>query len=108
MTWQTFWIYYLLLMVGMLTFRCVPMFVLKGRVLPERVHRILSLIPAAAFAALVANDLFSPDLLATGLVPALIPLIAALIVAAVALKTGSLVASALTGIVVYSLLTLIV
>ncbi len=46
----------------MLICRCVPLFALKGRELPADVRMRLELIPPAAFAALVANDLFKPSM----------------------------------------------
>ena len=106
MNTQEFFFVYGWLMVTMLACRCIPMFVLKGRNLPERVSDILRLIPTAAFAALVANDLFSPGMFDAGLVGA-IPLVAAAIVAFVAAKTRSLVGSVVVGVVAYALLTLV-
>ena len=90
----------------MLLCRCVPMFVMRGRELPERVNRVLGLIPCAAFAALVANDLFSADMLDGGPVAAALPFAASAVVAAVALRTRSLVWSALAGIASYAALLL--
>lgn len=75
----------------MLACRVIPVFVLKGRMLPETVVRALNFIPPAAFAALVANDLFNPALIASGDTWSwLAPLIAALVVMAVGIKTKSL------------------
>ena len=42
--------------ITMLVCRVVPLFVLKGKELPEGVGQALGFIPPAAFAALVAND----------------------------------------------------
>ena len=108
MSWPTFWTYYAFLMAGMLVCRCAPMFLLKGRTLSERTERVLSLIPSAAFAALVANDLFSPDMFSGGLLAGAVPLAAAAAVFAVARMSRSLVASALTGILAYAALTMLV
>ena len=83
------------------------MFVLKGRDLPENLRNALNLIPPAAFAALVANDLFTPGMFETGMWPGLIPIIAALIVVVVAKTTKSLIWCAITGVVAYALLTLV-
>ncbi len=108
MSWQRFWMFYLCLMCGMLVFRYVPMFVLKQRTLSERTTRILSLIPASAFAALVANDLLSNEMLGAGFPSAFVPLAATVVVAAVAYKSKSLLASAVVGVVSYTLFMLII
>ena len=50
----------------MLACRCLPIFLLKGKQLPERFVRALNFIPPAAFAALVTNDLFDPAKVASG------------------------------------------
>ena len=52
--------FYLCVLASILVCRCVPLFALKGRELSPRVSEALGLIPPAAFAALVANDLFDP------------------------------------------------
>lgn len=80
------------------------MFVLKGRELPEAVAKALKLIPPATFAALVANDILEPGMFASGLWPAGAVLIAALCVVAIALKTKSLLWSALGGVASYAIL----
>ena len=74
--------------------RVIPLFILKGRELSASTQRALELIPPAAFAALVANDLFKPELFAQGLSAGLLPLIAAAIVVVVAMKTKNLLACA--------------
>ena len=81
--------------------RVVPLFVLKGRELSVSTQKALELIPPAAFAALVANDLFKPDLFAQGLWDGTMPLIAAVVVAVVAVKTKNLLACALVGVAAY-------
>ena len=88
----------------MLMCRCLPVFVLRGRALPERVERTLELIPCAAFAALVANDLFSADMFAGGVVAATLPFAASAVVVVVALVSRSLVWSTIAGIVSYAVL----
>ncbi len=91
----------------MLACRVVPLFVLKGRSLPEGVERALGFIPPAAFAALVANDLLAPGMFDAGLWPQAAPLVASAAVVVVACTTKSLLWSAVTGVVAYALLTLI-
>lgn len=87
--------------------RVVPLFILKGRELQASTVRALQMIPAAAFAALVANDLFKPDLWAQGPWNGAMPLIAAAVVAIVGLKTKNLLACAIVGVVAYALLMLV-
>lgn len=83
----------------MLACRVLPVFLLKGRQLPETVVRALNFIPPAAFAALVANDLFDPAKIASGDVWSwAAPLIAAAAVCAVGVKTKSLAWCILTGV----------
>ena len=60
MTWSEFWIVLAACGVTMLACRVLPLFLLKGRELPPMLKRALGFIPPAAFAALVANDLFVP------------------------------------------------
>lgn len=97
-----FLVFYICVLAVILACRCVPLFALKGRELSPRVSDALSLIPPAAFAALVANDLFDP---ATGFSVAGIA--AALLVAVVARRTGSLIWCALVGMVAYAALGLV-
>ena len=107
MTVSEFLIVWLACLATMLICRCVPIFILKGRDLPETLRNALNLIPPAAFAALVANDLFNPHMFASGIWPGMIPVIAALIVVVVAKQTKSLIWCAITGVVAYALLALI-
>lgn len=93
--------------VTMLVCRVVPLFVLKGKELPQGVEQALGFIPPAAFAALVANDLLMPGMFDAGLWPAAAPLVAALVVALVAWKTKSLLWCAVSGVAAYALLTLV-
>lgn len=107
MSWEEFWIILAVCGITMLACRVLPLFVLKGRDLPPLLSRALGFIPPAAFAALVANDLLNPGMFSAGWWPAAIPLIAALCVVLVAVKTRSLLWSAVTGVVAYALLTMI-
>lgn len=107
MTLTDFLIVWLSCLVAMLACRCIPIFILKGRDLPEKLREALNLIPPAAFAALVANDLFSPTMFNGGIWPGLIPLISALVVIVVARKTNSLIWCAVTGFIAYAILSFI-
>ena len=107
MTWGEYFIVLGSCMVTMLACRVLPLFLLKGRSLPDAVERALGFIPSAAFAALVANDLLTPGMFDAGLWPAAAPLVAALAVALVAWKTKSLLWCALAGVASYALLALI-
>lgn len=90
----------------MLAYRVVPVFALRGRGLSPGVQQALGFIPTAAFAALVANDLFKPELFAQGLWAGLMPAVASLAVVAVALKTRNLLACAVVGVAAYVLLSM--
>ncbi len=99
----------ILLGVTVLMFVCrvAPVVLLKGRDLPDAVTRALGLIPAAAFAALVANDLFDPADFAAG-TDALTwagPLIAAAAVAAVGFKTKSMAWCIVVGVAALAAVT---
>lgn len=90
----------------MLVCRVVPMVALKGRQLPPTVVRALGFIPPAAFAALVANDLFQPAAFAGGDPWVWItPLAAALAVAVVGLKTKSMAWCIVVGVAAYGVLS---
>lgn len=90
----------------MLACRVLPVFLLKGKQLPETMVRALNFIPPAAFAALVANDLFDPAKIASGDVWSwLAPLIAAAAVVAVGVKTKSLAWCILVGVCSLAALT---
>ena len=80
MTWGEYFIVLGSCMVTMLACRVLPLFLLKGRSLPDAVERALGFIPSAAFAALVANDLLSPGMFAAGIWPAAMPLVASAVV----------------------------
>ena len=103
-SWAEFWIVFGICAVTMLACRVLPLFMLKGRELPERVSEALGYIPPAAFAALVANDLLTPGMFSAGIWPAAAPLVAALVVVVVARLTKSLLWCGIAGVVVYVLL----
>ena len=106
-SWTGFWIIFIICALTMLACRVLPLFVLKGRDLPERVSEALGFIPPAAFAALVANDLLTPGMFDAGLWPAAAPLVSALAVVVVARLTKSLLWCGITGVVVYALLMML-
>ena len=83
MTWAEFWVVLACCALTMLACRALPLFLLKGKQLPDAVSRALGFIPPAAFAALVANDLLAPGMFDAGLWPAAAPLVAALVVVVV-------------------------
>lgn len=107
MGWTDFLIVLVCCAVTMLACRVLPLFLLKGKELPESVERALSFIPSATFAALVANDLLTPGMFEAGLWPAAAPLVAAAVVVVVARKTKSLLWCAVSGVVAYALLSLL-
>jgi branched-subunit amino acid transport protein len=107
MSWGDFLFIYLWILVAILAFRCIPMFALKGSSLPEGVSRVLDLIPAATFAALVANDLCSQTVMDEGISALAVPLAAALVVVLVARRSRSLVWSIVAGIGAYAVFALI-
>lgn len=106
-TWTQFLIVFASCALTMLACRVLPLFVLKGRSLPPRLEEALGFIPAAAFAALVANDLLSPGMFAEGIWPAAAPLLAALVVVVIARLTKSLLWCAVAGVAAYALLMMI-
>lgn len=87
--------------------RMLPVLFLQGRSLSPRVEEALSYIPPAVFAALVANDLVSPTMFATGIWSGLMPLLAAAAVAAVFAKTRSMLWCCVGGILAYLVLSFI-
>lgn len=104
MSWEEFWIVLACCGGTILICRVVPLFILKSRELPDSIVRALNLIPPAAFAALVANDILDPGMFAGGLWPAAAILVATACVIVVALKTKSLLWSAVGGVVSYAIL----
>lgn len=107
MSWNDFWIILVTCGITMLICRVAPLFLLKGRELPGDVIQALNLIPPAAFAALVANDILAPGMFAEGLWPAGAVICAAIIVVVVAIKTKSLIWCAVAGVASYAILLLI-
>ena len=107
MSSQDFLAVWLPIFAVILACRVVPIFALRGRELPNSAVEALGHIPPAAFAGLVANDLFFPAAFAAGPWPALLPIVAAIAVAVVAQKTRSMLWSCVAGVVAYVALTLI-
>ena len=93
------------LLAVMLACRCLPLVLLRGRELPARAQRAIGLIPAAAFAALVANDLVKPGEFAAEPRMGAVSLVSAALVLATARKTGSLVWCSVVGMMAYALLS---
>ena len=104
MSWDQFWVVLVGGVLAMWACRVIPLFLLKGKALPENLERALGFIPPAAFAALVANDLLNPGMFDAGIWPAAIPLVAAIACALVAAKTKSLLWTAVAGVGVYAAL----
>lgn len=105
MSIREFLVIYAITFATILACRIIPLFALRGRTLSPRVSSAISLIPAAAFAALVANDLVQPDTYAQDPRVAVCSFVSAAVVVVVARKTGSLVWCAVTGLVSYALLS---
>ncbi len=104
MSWEQFWVVLVGCVLAMWACRVIPLFLLKGKALPENLERALGFIPPAAFAALVANDLLNPGMFDAGIWPGAIPLVAAVACAIVAAKTKSLLWTAVAGVGVYAAL----
>ncbi len=104
MSWEQFWVVLVGCVLAMWACRVIPLFLLKGKSLPENLERALGFIPPAAFAALVANDLLNPGMFDAGIWPGAIPLVAAVACAIVAAKTKSLLWTAVAGVGVYAAL----
>ncbi len=86
-------------LLTMLACRCLPVFLLKGKQLPPSMVRALNFIPPAAFAALVANDLFDPAKFASADASQwAFPLIAAFAVLVIGAKTKSMAACIVVGV----------
>lgn len=107
MSWSDFAFIGIACAITILICRVVPVFALRGRDLPGWLSQALAFIPPAAFAALIANDLLSPGMFDAGLWPAAIPLVTAVAVVAVAVKTKSLVWCIIVGVGTYGLLLLV-
>lgn len=104
MSWGDFWIILICCSLTILACRVLPLFLLKGKELPESISRALGFIPPAAFAALVANDIFAPGMFGNGIWPAAAVLVASACVVIIAVKSRSLLLSAVGGVVVYAIL----
>lgn len=89
------------------TCRVLPALVLRGRPLSYRITEALGYIPPAAFAALIANDLYSAQASAIGLWANIMPLIASMAVLLVAKKTRSMIWCCVAGVASYIVLNLI-
>lgn len=107
MSWTDFAFIGVACAITMVICRVVPVFALRGRNLPGWLSQALNFIPPAAFAGLIANDLFSPAMFDAGIWPAAIPLVATVAVIAVAIKTKSLVWCIIVGVGMYGLLLLV-
>ncbi|NTU88352.1 MAG: AzlD domain-containing protein [Actinobacteria bacterium] len=104
MPWSSFLIIFALCAGSIFAFRVIPMLAFADRELPQALQIALGYIPVAAFAALVANDLFVVEALSEGLWPFLLPFIAATPVVFVAVKTNSLAFCIVTGVAAYAIL----
>lgn len=104
MSMHDFFIVFATCLVTMLLCRCLPLFVLKGRQLPEGLARALGFIPPAAFAAPCGQRPALARHVRRGRVAAAMPLVAAAVVVVVARKTKSLLWCALAGCASYALL----
>lgn len=89
------------------TCRVLPALILRGRPLSYRITEALGYIPPAAFAALIANDLYSTQASAMGLWANVMPLIASMAVLLVAKKTRSMIWCCIAGVASYIVLGLI-
>ncbi len=104
MPWIDFWIILSLTALCTLLSRILPVALFANRELPASVMSSLEYIPVAAFAALVANDLFTPEVLLAGLLPAALPFIALVPVVVVALKTKSMALCIVVGVATFAFL----
>ena len=107
MPWSSFLIIFALCAGSIFAFRVIPMLAFADRELPQELQTALGYIPVAAFAALVANDLFVPGAFSMGLWPFLLPFIAAVPVVFVAVRTKSLALCIIVGVAAYALLLLL-
>jgi branched-subunit amino acid transport protein len=105
MSVESFLIIVITCSVLILICRVLPAFVLRGRNLPKQAVRALNLVPPAAFAALIANDLFMPGAMVSGDVTTwLTPLLAAAVVVVVGVKTKSMAWCIVVGVGAFALL----
>lgn len=98
-----FFILLVCLVAAMAASRILPLMLLKGRKIPRIAARMLSLIPPAAFAALVVNDVTSPYFQAHDSCAFLVALLAALCVGITAYFKRSIVLCAVVGLLAYIL-----
>ena len=87
--------------------RVLPALVLRGRPLSYRIIEALGYIPPAAYAALIANDLYSKQTSEIGPWGDVMPLIASMVVLLVAKKTRSMIWCCVVGVASYVTLSLI-
>lgn len=101
MPWSDFFLILLLTGGSTLLARTVPVLLFARRRIPEGAKSLLGYIPASAFAALVASDLFKPEAFALGLWPTLLPCLALVPVAIAARQTRSLGVCIIVGILAF-------
>lgn len=106
MEWSSFWIILAICAGSIAIFRVAPAMLIADKELPAQFNRALGFIPAAAFSALVVNDLFNPEVWSLGVWAGLKPLVAIIPVIIVALKTKSLALCIVVGVAVYGVLSL--
>jgi branched-subunit amino acid transport protein len=106
MSWGDYFLILAITVGCMLASRTLPILLFSNRTIPPEVQTALQFIPVAAFAALVANDLFNPEKFALGLMPNVIPLIAAIPVVLVAYKSKSLWLCIVVGVATLAILQL--
>lgn len=107
MAWSSYWMVFAVCVITMIIFRVAPALLIADREMPHEFNRALGFIPAAAFSALVMNDLFNPQVWSAGIWQGLLPFIAIIPVIVVALKTKSLALCIIVGIVAYGLLSML-
>ena len=108
MSMSDFLLLYALVLASMLVCRCAPMFLLRGRELPQRATEAIGFIPAAAFTALVVNDVVDPALFAADPFHGWMTIAAGGIVVVVARLTKSLVWCAVAGMAAYYILVMMI
>ncbi len=107
MTISEFLLIWVVISAEIATCRVLPDLILRGRPLSYRITEALGYIPPAAFAALIANDLYSTQASAMGLWANVMPLIASMAVLLVAKKTRSMIWCCVAGVASYIVLSLI-
>ena len=104
MSWEEFWFVLIGCVLAMWACRVIPLFLLKGRELPPRLAQALGFIPPASNMPGFKRSLATSAANAAGVWPAAIPLVAAVASALVAVKTKSLLWTAVAGVAVYAAL----